>query len=107
MRRERGRPSAPGLGAQRMQSIAAVAPEALAQSVEERARDTELAASGADIARLLGAAEGKRALSVYLVFGGYRAPPDLVWKQERRRKARLAILSREPEMSRPFGLSSL
>jgi len=76
-------------------------------SVEAGLRDARLTADDTDIAKLLSTAEGVQALGLYSVLEGHWASPVLVWQQERRRNASLALFSLEPEVSRPFGHSSV
>jgi hypothetical protein len=89
-----------------MEPIDAVGSIPLAQAVEERARDARLAAGSGDAAERLSAAKDVKALELYSVFEGHRASPVRVWKQERRRNARLPLFSLESEVSTPFGHSS-
>jgi hypothetical protein len=85
-----------------VQAVRAVAQEALAQLVVERAGDAELLAGGTHVAELLGTAEEMKTKGVYLVLEGHRDFPSVsVWQQKRRRKAPLA-LSRCSEVSRPL-----
>jgi hypothetical protein len=52
-------------------------------------------------------ADDIQTLGLYPVLEGHWASPVLVWKQERRRNASLALFSSESEVSTPFGHSSL
>jgi len=105
--RDLRRTPATGLGSSRVKALGAVAVDALLPAVEERPREAELAAGGADVSQLGGPPEGKQALGLYPVLEGHRAFSLVsVWQQELRRKAPLTLLCVRSEVSTPFGHSS-
>ncbi len=104
---ERRRPPRAPLAPLRVKAVGPVAPEAPLEPVVVRASDAGFPAGCADVAELLGTPEETKPLSVYLVLEGHRSHSRvLVWKQERRRGAPMALISLASEVSTPLRHSS-
>lgn len=90
-----------------MEAIGSIARKPLPELVVERAGDAQLAAGCAHIPEFLGATEEMQPKGVYLVFEGQRTTSCvLVWRQELRRLAPLALLTSGSEVCRPLRHSS-
>ena len=90
-----------------MEAIGTVGLEALLPAVEDRARDAELAAGGADVAAFSGVVQGMEATGPYTVLEGHRAFSRIGFSKSKPKKRRsLALAFMASEVSTPLRHSS-